>query len=55
MGHGGSIGNEDKEMLSLSREKGDLMMASGFLYYQGTGGNQFWSKENPSRGQKLVR
>lgn len=53
MGYYGNIGNEDK-IFFLSREKGGLMMPSGFLHYQGTGGNQLWSKENHNRGQNLV-
>lgn len=54
MGYYGSIGNEDKEMFFLNRQKGGLMMPSGFWHYQSAGGNQLWSKENHSRGQNFV-
>lgn len=43
-----------KFSLSLNREKGGLMLPSGFLHYQGTGEKQLWRKENQSRGQNSV-
>lgn len=51
MGYYGSIGNEDKEMFFLSREKGGLMMPSGFQHYQSAGGNQLWSRKIIAKGK----